>query len=288
MAERESSKPAAEKPPAEFTPQMRGPSTGGPGPGGRPMGMMIGKAKTENPRGVLWRWIFSYMSPYWGRYATYFALLIAATTITAVSPLITLHIIDDAILTRDTTTLYSLITLYVLLMVGNALVSYIAQYGMNRIGQVVVREVRKKLFSQLQKMSMAYFDRKLSGDILSIMTNDVDQLNLLVSGQLVLLINNFIQLGMFLAFMYYISPILATLALINFPLFLYFTKRFQIKAANAFKETRKTISRVTSSIQENIAGAKVVQAYGQEKKATKEFDEANQANAAATVRVRKT
>src|SRR5271157_1314131 len=111
MAQRDNSKPAPEKP-VEFTPQMRAPGAGGPGPGGGRMGgaMAFQKAKTENPRGVLWRWIFSYMSPYWGRYATYFAFLIVATTITAVSPLITLHIIDDAILTRDTTTLYSLIT----------------------------------------------------------------------------------------------------------------------------------------------------------------------------------
>ena len=113
---------------------------------------------------------------------------------------------------------------------------------------------------------MAYFDKKLSGDILSIMTNDVDQLNLLVSGQLVQIINNFVQLGLFLLMMYLISPILATLALINFPIYLYLVKRFQTKATNAFKLTRRTISRVTSSIQENIAGAKVVQAYGQEKK----------------------
>ncbi len=62
------------------------------------------------------------------------------------------------------------------------------------------------------------------------MTNDVDQLNLLVSGQLVQIINNFVQLGLFLLMMYLISPILATLALINFPIYLYLVKRFQTKA----------------------------------------------------------
>jgi len=54
-----------------------------------------------------------------------------------------------------------------------------------------------------------------------------------------------------------------------------------------FKESRKTIGKVTSSIQENIAGAKVVQAFGQEKKASSEFDEANTANYKAMLKIRK-
>jgi ABC-type multidrug transport system fused ATPase/permease subunit len=289
QSQQETKKPAAPEAPLDYRPTFR---TGGPGPGaGRPGGMgtgTFGKAQTKNPRGVLWRWIFSYLRPHWIKYAAYFCLLIVASVVTAILPRITLNIINNAILTRDTTTLFRLVILYVSLTAFNGGITYIAQYGMNRIGQVVVREVRKNLFYQLQSMSMAYFDKHLSGDILSIMTNDVDQLNLLLSGQLVLLINNFVQLGLFLLMMYLISPILATLALINFPLFLYMTRRFQMKAEAAFKLTRRTISRVTSSIQENIAGAKVVQAYGQEKKAAKEFDEANQANAAATVRVRRT
>ena len=113
---------------------------------GGPMGFQIGKAKTENPRGILWKWIFSYLSPVLGS-TDLFLFLLVGTIVTAITPLITLHIIDDAILSRNQTELYSLIMLYVGLMILNGIVSYISQYGMNKIGQVVVLEVRRSFQS---------------------------------------------------------------------------------------------------------------------------------------------
>jgi ABC-type multidrug transport system fused ATPase/permease subunit len=252
-----------------------------------PPGMGGGKVKTEHERDVLWKWIFGYLKKYKGQFVFFFILMLSGTSIMSVTPLITASIIDQGIVAQDRAFLYSQTMLYLSLMLYMAIASFIAQFGLNRIGQYVTFEVRNEIFARLQEMSLSYFDKRPSGDIISIATNDVDQLNMLVGGQLVQIISNIISIALTIIFMYVLNPILATIALIVFPCFLILMRMFKKQVSSAFKETRKTISKVTSSIQENIAGAKVVQAYGQEKRAATEFEQANRANYDAQLKTRK-
>jgi len=172
-------------------------------------------------------------------------------------------------------------------MIFMGISNYIAQYGMGKTSQNVVLQIRNDIFSKLQDMSLGYFDTRPSGDILSIATNDVDQLNQLVGGQFVSIISSIVSIALSIVFMYFLNPLLATISLIIFPIFYLMQRIFRKVIIGVFKESRKSISKVTSSIQENIAGAKVVQAYGQEDKATSEFDVANKENYDVMLRIRR-
>lgn len=263
------------------------PPMGGPGPGRPPMhGMMQGRAKLDHPRGVLWRWIFSFLKNFKGRYIFYMTLLLSATLLFSITPLISSRIIDEGIVANNPIIFRNLVIVYVSVMGINAFINWFANYSMTKIGQVVVFDIRNELFTQLQDMSMTYFDKRSSGDIISVMTNDVDQLNQLVAGQLVQLISSFVSIILTIILMFVLNPILAALSLITVPIFLIMIKMFQRKVTGIFKETRKTISKVTSSIQDNVAGAKIIQAYGQQKRASSEFDEANKANYNANIKAR--
>jgi ABC-type multidrug transport system fused ATPase/permease subunit len=158
---------------------------------------------------------------------------------------------------------------------------------MGKISQKITYEIRNDLFHKLQDTSLSYFDKRSSGDIMSITTNDVTQLNMLVGGQFVYIISSVVGLVLTLFVMFFLNPYLTLLSLLIFPVFFFFSYLFRKVAMGLFKESRKTIGKVTSSIQENIAGAKVVQSYGQEKRASTEFDEANIANYNAMLRIRK-
>ncbi|TFF87306.1 MAG: ATP-binding cassette domain-containing protein, partial [Promethearchaeota archaeon] len=99
--------------------------------------------------------------------------------------------------------------------------------------------------------------------------------------------SSIVSLSLTIVVMYFLNVFLALISMIVFPLFFSITYLFRKIAVRLFKENRKTIGKVTSSIQENVAGAKVVQAYGQERRASREFDKANLANYNAMVRIRK-
>jgi len=257
--------------------------------GGMHKGFMMdsGSSKLEHPRRELWKWLFSYLGPYKWKLITLLVFLLIGTLITSISPIISANIIDNGIVAKDSIYIVFMSTFYFSLLVAMAITTYFAQYGMGKISQNVTFEIRNDLFYKLQNMSLSFFDKRSSGDIMSITTNDVTLLNQLVGGQFVMVITSVVSLILTVSIMFFLNLFLALLSLFIFPIFFFFTYLFRKVAMGLFKESRKTIGNVTSSIQENIAGAKVVQAYGQEKRASSEFDEANTANYNAMLKIRK-
>ncbi|MHA2391917.1 MAG: ABC transporter ATP-binding protein [Promethearchaeota archaeon] len=249
--------------------------------------MDIDSTELEHSRSKLWRWLFSYLKPFRGKFSLYLIFLLAGTIITTSTSLITANIIDKGILTGNIPFTLILSAIYFSLLLFIAITTYYSNYGIGKMSQRITYEIRNDLFYKLQDMSLAYFDQRSSGDIMSITTNDVTLLNQLVGGQFVGIITSIVSIAFTIAFMVLLNPFLALISLPIFPIFLLLTGFFRKMAIGLFKESRKTIGKVTSSIQENIAGAKVVQAYGQEKKASSEFDRANKANYNAMMRIRR-
>lgn len=238
-------------------------------------------------RKTLWNWIFSYIGRRKKRFISLVVLLIIASVITAVNPMIIRNIIDNGIASGNLDYLrrWSLALTGMLAFVFVA--NYLGYYGLNKISQEMVFHMRNDVFGRLQRMSLEYFDKKSSGDIISITTNDVDQLSNLIGGQFVQIISSVVSLVLTVILMFVLQPLLGLLSILSVPLFLYLINKFRKKVTSSFMETRRTISAVTSTIQENVAGAKVVQAYGQQERAKKEFDRANAADYDASFRIRK-
>ncbi|MHA1563125.1 MAG: ATP-binding cassette domain-containing protein, partial [Promethearchaeota archaeon] len=123
--------------------------------------------------------------------------------------------------------------------------------------------------------------------IISIATNDVDQLTMVFGGQLSLVIADAFRGLLIIILMLVMNWELALLSFLVIPTFLIFMKVLQKKAKSAFKVSRKAISEVTQKAEENISGMKVIQAYGKQSSAAREFDEANVKNQQATMKIRK-
>ncbi|MHA1542436.1 MAG: ABC transporter transmembrane domain-containing protein, partial [Candidatus Hodarchaeales archaeon] len=257
--------------------------------GGMHRGFMMdsGSTKLEHPRRELWKWLFSYLGKYKWKFFILTTLMLIGTLVTSITPIISANIIDNGIVAKDSIYIIFMSTFYFSLLVAMATTTYFAYYGMGKLSQYITFEIRNDLFYKLQDMSLSYFDKRSSGDIMSITTNDVTILNQLVGGQFVMVISSIVSLVLTVSIMFFLNLFLALLSLIIFPVFLIFTYLFRKVAMGLFKESRKTIGKVTSSIQENIAGAKVVQAYGQENKASSEFDKANTENYDAMLKIRK-
>jgi len=255
--------------------------------GGHKFMMDFESIELEYSRRELWRWLFSYLKPFRGKFSVYLILLLMGTLINSITPMITASIIDKGIITGNLPFIINMSMVYFSLLLFIAITTYYSNYGMGKMSQRITFEIRNDLFYKLQDMSLAYFDQRSSGDIMSITTNDVTLLNQLVGGQFVGIITSIVSIGFTILVMFLLNPFLALISLPIFPIFLLLTGFFRKMAIGLFKESRKTMGRVTSSIQENIAGAKVVQAYGQERKASSEFDRANKANYNAMMRIRR-
>ncbi|MHA1822636.1 MAG: ABC transporter transmembrane domain-containing protein, partial [Promethearchaeota archaeon] len=126
------------------------------------------KSKLEHPRRELWKWLFSYLGRYKWKFLTFLILLLIGTLITSVTPIISANIIDYGIVAEDSLYIIIMSTFYFSLLLFMAISTYFAQYGMGKISQRITFQIRNDLFYKLQDMSLSYFDKRSSGDIMSI------------------------------------------------------------------------------------------------------------------------
>ncbi|MFA5303225.1 MAG: ABC transporter ATP-binding protein [Candidatus Nanoarchaeia archaeon] len=224
---------------------------------------------------VLWNWMINYLKNYKKIFIIMLVFLVSFTLIDAFLPNIQKKIIDDGILkgSNEVTTNFSLIYLSMLLV--SAFGSLIINYFLGKYGAKIIQKIRLDLFKNIQNMSMEYFETHNNGDIISIATNDIDQLNIVFGGQMALMLVNAFKAIIIIILMINLNWELTIISVLIIPLLLVIILFLGNLLRNAFRETRKKISKVTQVIEQNISGMKVIKSYGREKESKAEFDKAN-------------
>ena len=155
---------------------------------------------------------------------------------------------------------------------------------MGYIGQAVIRDLRNTLYHHLQKLSISYYDRRRTGDIMSNLTNDIAALQTAI-------VDNFIQLvqegaifiGSFVS-MIYLQWKLTMLCLVIVPLVSYTIKFFGRKLHSSGRDVQERLADVTSMLQETIQGVRIVRSFNRGDFEEKRFNDINEASFKATVR----
>lgn len=247
--------------------------------------------KKKKPRKVsdkdLWKWMLSYLKAYKVKFISLLLFLFIFSVIAATLPYLQQLIIDDGIIPKNWELTVSFLLYYGIFMIGSTLGSGYVNYLLGKIGTNVIYEIRGELFNNMQNMAMDYFDKTPSGDIISIATNDVDQLTQVFGGQLALVIADAFRGLLMIVLMLVMNWELALLSFLVIPLFFVLMKTLQSRSKKVFKASRKAISEVTQKAEENISGMKVIQAYGKQDAAAREFDDANLKNQQANLKIRK-
>lgn len=148
---------------------------------------------------------------------------------------------------------------------------YLIQYT----GQKFMFDLRMKLFSHLQKLSVSFFDKNPVGRLVTRVSNDVEVLSEMFSS---VLITFFKDIFMLLGIVIILLRLNARLALVSFtviPLIIYVTMYFRIKVRDAFRLVRLRIAKINSSLQENISGIRVVQMFTREMENYRRFSKIN-------------
>lgn len=145
-----------------------------------------------------------------------------------------------------------------------------------RIGETFLRNLRNHVFNHLTKLSLDFFEREKTGRIVSRMTSDIDALQELISQGLVLFVMNlFLFVGAIIALLL-LSWQLALGVLIIVPPVVIASRWFRRVSNTAYLEVRDRISTNLSTLQENLEGVRVVQAFGREDQFTREFNRTNE------------
>ena len=130
-------------------------------------------------------------------------------------------------------------------------------------------------FRHLQKQDMAYFDRNAVGRLMTRTINDVETLNELFSTGVVGLLGDVSIVFGIAVMMLWLDWQLALVCLAAFPVILYISRFYRRRAREVYRESRLILGRLNAGLQENIAGVATIQAFGQEAKMYRRFQEIN-------------
>lgn len=154
--------------------------------------------------------------------------------------------------------------------------TYVNMYIMAAVAQRSVYNMRKELNDKLQRLPLKFFDDKAHGDVLSRVTNDMDNISSTMQQSLTQLISSIITMLGIIIMMLTISPWMTLITLVTLPLSAFATKFIATKSQKQFKIQQKTLGQLNGHVEEMYTGHKIVKAYGKEEDSIKEFDQINE------------
>ena len=201
---------------------------------------------------------------------------VCVTTVCALSgPVLVKHGIDAGIRANDVGELNLSVALYLMVACLAYVFGRMQFLYLNRTGESFLRVLRLAVFRQMQRQSMAFYDRNKAGVLVARMTADIESMAELVQWGLL----QFIAAGMLLVFAFFVlltlSWQLTIVALLVMPLLIAASIKFQRDSNKAYLTVRERVGANLSALQEGITTVRVIQAYAQEEETIEKFTKSN-------------
>ena len=235
-------------------------------------------------RGRKVRWMLGLLRPYRGRVALMLLALLVATAAGLAPPYLIGRAVDDGIRAGDGGALSLLVIAFVIAAVLYWAASYAQTYLVGWIGQRALQDLRERIYTHLQAMSIGFYTRRRPGVLISRMTNDVQALDSLVTDGIVTLFQATLTLVGVVVILLLLDVPLALVTFVTFPLLAIGSVIFRIVSADAYRITREKIANITAYLQESLSGIRVVRSFGQEPRHIREMAALNEENRVANLK----
>ncbi len=241
--------------------------------------MNMNREKPKNTRKTLKRLII-YIGV--SKYLLLFLLIIMVfiSLFTLVNPALQASAIDtitlnDSKLSIDFERFIFILSLMVITYVLLSLLTYFKGILSAKLSQVTVQNMRRDLFSKIVKLPIKYIDTHQHGDLMSRMTNDVDNVSITISQSIGSFISSVLTVIGTLIIMLYFSPLLTIVSFLTVPLTLLVTMKLASFTRKYFTRQQTLLGNLDGHIEEMLTGYRTVVAFGKEKKAMDQFSEIN-------------
>ena len=169
------------------------------------------------------------------------------------------------------TILITLVSLYVL----SALFSFIQGFTMTGVAQKITYRLRQDIAEKINKLPMKYFDKRTHGEVLSIVTNDVDTLSGNLTQSITQIITAICTIIGILIMMFSISWQMTLISLVILPISATLVKKIVGKSQKYFKSQQDYLGHVNGQVEEIYSGLNIVKVFNAEEKVSKDFEKAN-------------
>ncbi|MCM3629927.1 ABC transporter ATP-binding protein/permease [Paenibacillus glycanilyticus] len=222
--------------------------------------------------------VLAYVRPSAKWAAAAIVIMLFATIFDLVAPWILREIFDEGIKKGNVSVILWLTLLLVGVQVLKSAGMFLQGYSQELVGQNVVFKLREQLYAQLQRLSFSYYDKAQTGQLMSRMTGDIEAVkNFVGFGAMGLLTGllTFVGTMIFMLWMHWQVTLIST---VTIPLILLVLWWFSRKVGPAWSSIREQTGRLTTTLQENIAGIRVVKSFATEEVEQQKFAERNKQN----------
>jgi ATP-binding cassette subfamily B protein len=212
-------------------------------------------------------------------------LVLGSTTTTLLGPYLLGKAIDGYILKGDLAGLAQLLLLMLGVYALGSLFTYLQSYVMARAAQRTVRDIRGDLFAKFQTLPLRTFDQRPHGDLMSRLTNDVENINLVLSDSLTQLVSGVLSMVGVAVAMLALNPRLTAVSLIAIAALTTVLNRWVAPRTRVgFREQQAALGKLNGLIEETVTGQRVVKAFNREPVVIADFERGNQELRRATTR----
>lgn len=206
--------------------------------------------------------LLRYVWPYrWVFLISVVALVIGAATDTSFAALMK-WMVDGTFINKDAGVMKWLPFAIIGITLIRVLANFASHYSINWVGNRVVMDLRKLMFTRLMQLPLGYFSDHASGNLISKFTYDVNQVNSAATGVITVAIKDTLTIVGLLAWLLYLNWKLTLLALTVAPLLAWFVRKFSVRMRQVSRGTQRAMGGITQVLDESIEGHRVVKVFG--------------------------
>ena len=228
---------------------------------------------------------WTYMRPYSGWLAISVISTIALAVLEILPWLLVQRAIDDFIIPGEIDGMNTLFGQFLVILVLIFILRYGQTWIMMWIGQKLIKKMRMELFTHIEHMSASFFDKNPVGRLVTRLTGDIQQIEMVVSQGVVQILSNLLIASTMVLAMYLIYWKLALLLTIFLIPLIWVIRRFAAAQREAFRDQRLWMARIGAYLNEIITGVTVIQLFNRQKTNLRMFDERNQGALDSNMRV---
>lgn len=215
--------------------------------------------------------LFAYVANYKWKLLFVVLMVFISSIFGLLGPFLVGKAIDHFIVTKEAKGLLTFLSALLVVYVVHALAIFLQNITMIDIAQRTVYTLRRELFEQFHRLPIAFFDRRQQGELMSRVTNDIDNINNTLNESVIQIFTSLITLIGTVSVMLYLSPLLTAITMLIIPL-LFIAMRWITKRTSAlYKRQQHDLGELNGYIEETVSGQQLVKAFSQEKRVIDEF-----------------
>lgn len=231
--------------------------------------------KSKNQKATMKR-IWGYLKTQKLSMIVVIVFVILSSILSLLGPLLIGVIIDQYIIKFDMSGTIRMLLILSIIYIASALFSWLQTYVMISASLKSIRKLRQDLFVKIQSLPLSFFDKRQQGDLMSRVTNDIDNLNMALSQSVIQIVSSVLTIVGTAIALIYLNWILALVTLLIIPLIVMTTKQIVKRSSVNYKARQRDLGHLNGYIEETISNSEVVTLFGKEQQTVKHFKEANE------------